>query len=70
MYTHFFPLSEAVEFLLAQFPLLSTDYKIFDQTNQKYLHFVAFIKFIIQIMYMHAYKINRGIKYETMTFMS
>lgn len=30
---HFFPLSEAVEFLLAQFPLLSTDYKIFDQTN-------------------------------------
>lgn len=33
MYTHFFPLSEAVEFLLAQFPLLSTDYKIFDQTN-------------------------------------
>lgn len=29
----FFPLSRAIEFLLAQFPLLSTDYKIFDQTN-------------------------------------
>jgi hypothetical protein len=29
----FFPLSEAIELLLAQFPLLSTDCGILDQTN-------------------------------------